>query len=197
MEKKEKYLSHYRIVISLMIFWLLHYLFFNKPTIGGNGNYVIYIFFLPMIVGLIIIGLYQRKFIIKELTIKEDWISKLINLTLNLIVGFFVSYLSFGSIAHYIWNQINIRESNNNIMEYYECEIESFHIPKGTSSRNKIWFYFKGRMESINVSYKSINRYENKNPKDFKLILNVKEGIWDNYIIDSYKIKTFANTGYK
>jgi len=179
-----------------MVFWLLHHLFLDKSMIGGDERYSIYIFWTPVILGIFILGLYRKSFLINKITINEGAISKLISLGFILLQGILFSYLSFGFLAHGIWNQLNVKESETHLPEYIECDIERFWFANNGET-SEIRIFFKGELESINVSFKSIREYKGQDPNNYKLVLKVKKGLWDNYIIKNWEIKTFANNTYK
>lgn len=195
---KEKKLDelHYKVVIVLIVFWVLHYLFIDRPTIGGDNRYNIYILWIPNLLGIVALGIYRKSFLLSRISVKEKLTSKLMKLFFILLQGLVLSYLSFGSLAYSVWNEINYKKSNTNISEYTKCKIEGFHFQKGGKSSDKIRFYFNGKLESINVSYKSIKKYKDKPSDNYVLVLEIKEGLWGHYIIQNWKVKTLANSVY-
>ena len=47
--------------------------------------------------------------------------------------------------------------------------------------------------ESIKTSFKDIEPFLEKNPDNFQIIIEVKKGIWNYYILESWKIKEVLN----
>jgi len=181
-KKKEKFEYHFLIV--LMIIWNLHYKFLDQKTIGGNANYAIFIFWVPLSVGLVLYGYFKRAHILKVIKAKDGFSGKLAAFGFLLLKGLFFSYLSLGTLTNGIWNQMNKHEAEENTTDYITCEIESFLF----NSNYKIWFYFHGDLESIPVDYQSIAEFKGYNPEDYQLILKVKEGLWEHYLVKDWEI---------
>ena len=187
--KKEKRLDkvHYSIIIVLMIFALYQYFFLQENTIGGlDDMYLRYILLIPVISGMFILSIYRFKYVKNVLMIKEDIISKLIGVGFLILQGALISYICFGVTAHSLWNYINKNKTQENLTEKFDCNILEFRDGK---KKDIIWFDFKGEKEQISVSYSFIKKYLNKDVNDYKISLELKKGIWDNYIIVNFSIK--------
>jgi len=172
----------------LSVIWIIHYIFFEVKTIGGDSRYLIYIFLLPTIIGALIIALYEKKMLVKEFKSEDDLLAKVINMFFTYLGLMLFSYLSFGTLANATWNQLNVTEGNKNKIEYIECEISQFQNASSNSD-DKIWFYFKGNKESVSVDYQLIKPYLDKNTNDYSIVLKVREGMWENYIIENWNIE--------
>lgn len=192
---KEKKLEnlHYNIIISFAVLWVLHYTFLDIKTIGGDSRHSIYVFYLPVLFGLILLGFYQKSFLVNIITDKETLWVKLVSLGFVLLQGMLISFLTFGFFCQVIWNQLNIKESASNYSEYFECNIEKFHVESRSEYNDKVWFYFNGETESVEVSNEFIKEYRDKDPDDYRIVLWASKGLWENYIINSWEVKTYES----
>lgn len=102
-----------------------------------------------------------------------------------LLQGFIFSYLSIGQITKISWDILNEKAIQQNQIETLRCDVTKFS--KGRRHYS-IDFTFKGRHESIFVNYATIKKYVNENPKDYEIVIEAKEGIWNYYKLDNWTI---------
>jgi hypothetical protein len=96
--------------------------------------------------------------------------------------------------SNIIFDSINKIESNKNVIETYILKVHDFHHSTGRSGSNLIRFIFKGKKERIRVSYEDIKPYLDKNPDDFQVSIEVKKGIWNYYILETWDIKELSDS---
>ena len=168
-----------------MIFFIVNYMFFEDVTLGHDRRYVMYIFCLPLIIGLVFFGIYRREFLIKTyLSFKETY-AKIYVVGFYLLQGIVVSYLSFGQIAGVMWNYINKNEAEKNPTEIINCKITGFYTRKNPD----VSFKFKNRTEVFRVSSEMNRQNYNRNPKDYELEITIQKGIWNYYLVKHWELK--------
>ncbi|MFH6991394.1 hypothetical protein [Flavobacterium sp. FlaQc-48] len=183
-EKKKEKIQYY-LLISALIFCLINLTFIENKTIGHDKRYQIYIFWLPILIGILFFGIYRRKFLIeKYLSFKEVYV-KIYVIGFYLLQGIVVSYLSFGQIAGLTWNYINQKEAAKNPTEIVICKVTRFYTKKNPD----ISFKFKNRTEVFSVTSQMNRENYNRNPKDYELEIIVQKGIWNYYIVKHWKLK--------
>lgn len=168
-----------------MIIGVIYYFFFKPITIGNDQRYNIYIFWLPTILGIIILGIYRRKFLKNRFNKKKNFNTNIIDFFYFLIQGVFFSYLSFGQISNITWEILNYNEAKKNQKENIECEIERFWIKK----RPTIDFKFNGKIERLRVKYSDIKQYSENNVENYKIKISARKGIWNYYLVEEFEIK--------
>jgi len=188
LKNKEKKIDriHYILLIAALIFSVLNYTFFKSKTIGHDIRYNIYIFWLPIMIGLIFFGIYRRDFLIRKYSSFSQTYTKIYVIGFYLIQGFFVSYLSFGQIASITWNYFNKKEAEKNKIEIINCNVTGFYTKKNPD----VSFQFKNRTEVFEVSTEMNRQNYNRNPKDYKVEIIAQKGIWNYYIVKNWKLKT-------
>ncbi|MFY7937599.1 MAG: hypothetical protein ACOVOQ_09485 [Flavobacterium sp.] len=179
--------KHYRIVIGLLIFGLIYYYFIQPNTIGHDIRYNIYIFWTPVLAGIIALGIYRKQFLINEFITKKGFTLKTLMTFLYFLEGIFVSYLIFGQIANITWSTINQNVAKGNSIETINCELTKFYI--GKNSNNGIYYKFHDRSERIKTDYQTIKYYLDKDPKNYKLEIKAQKGIWNYYLLKDWSIK--------
>lgn len=184
---KEKRLEkiHYRILIGLMVIGVINYYFFDPTTIGQDNRYTIYIFLLPTIIGMLVLALYRKEFLLHKLTISDKLIGKFIIIVFYLVQGFLFSFLSIGLVSKITFNYLNNDIAKQNQTEIITCEITRFW----TGRRPSIDFKYKNRHDKFRVRYKTIKEYEDKQPSDYKLEISARKGLWNYYLVDDWTIK--------
>lgn len=182
-EKLKK--THYLLLIGLMIFGVTYYYFIEPKTIGHDSRYFIYIFLLPTISGMLILGLYRWRFLINRFATNKGIVFWIFMTFSYLIQGFIFSYLSFGQVAKVSWDYFNNEVVKQNTNEILNCEITRFWTRKPQS----IDFKFNNRHEKLNVNYATIKKYKRKNAKDYYLEINATKGLWNYYKVNEWAIK--------
>ena len=121
---------HYKIFIGLCIVNVVYYCCFEPAILGSDSRYAIYVFWLPMIIGLLISSRYYIfkeiwddffKHIENESSFKRIYISIFI-----LLSNFLFAYLIFGFSAHVIWNYVNKNEAKNSQLEIFILPVDEF-----------------------------------------------------------------------
>lgn len=183
---KEKKLEeiHYRIIIVLAIIAVGYHFLIQPKTIGHDLRNTIFVFLIPTIFGMIILGIYRRQFLIDNFLNNKGFGERTFMIFFFLLQGIIFSYLSFGQLAQIGWDTINYREAQRNPQEIIVCDVERFW-----SKRNsKIDFKLNDRPENFKVEYSVIKQYEDKKPNNYKLEIKVHKGIWNHYLVDGYTI---------
>ena len=176
---------HYRIIIGLAIFGSIYYYFIEPKTIGHDNRYTIFIFALPTIFGMLILGFYRRQFLINRFTINKGLILWTFMTFFYLTQGIIFSYLCFGQVAKITWDILNNETIKQNKKEVFECKITRFWLRK----RPRIDFKFNDRHESIEVNYSTIKEYKNKVVDDYILKISATKGLWNYYKINEWNIE--------
>jgi hypothetical protein len=186
-KNKEKKINrkHYILLILAMIFFIINHTFFESPTIGHDIRYTIYIFFLPVLIGILFFGIYRKDFLVRTYLSFNETYAKIYVICFYLLQGIIVSYLSFGQIADVTWNYIITREAEKNKVEIINCKVEGFYTRKNPD----ISFKFKNRIEVFSVTQEMNRQNYNRNPKDYLLEITVQKGIWNYYVVKNWELK--------
>ncbi|HKX85934.1 MAG TPA: hypothetical protein VJL37_04635 [Flavobacterium sp.] len=190
-EKKEK--LYYRIFIGFCILNVVHYWFFEEETIGYDYRYNLYIFWIPTLLGVFItlklsfFKEYWKEFL---LGLKEETRlrMKMFYCIVMLFAVFIFSYIFFGFTANAIWNHLNIKESEKHTVETLKLPVERFSRRGGKGTSNGIGFYFNGNYEKIKTSYDDVKLYLDQAPQDYYVILEVKKGLWNYYLVQNWDL---------
>ena len=183
-EKKLEKL-HYRIIVVLAILSVIYYSFIEPKTIGHDSRYTIFIFALPTVIGILILGIYRRQFLINRFTTNRGIVLWSFMTFFYLAQGILFSYLSFGQVAKISWDYFNNKAVEQNSVEIFDCKIARFW----TGKRPSIDFKFNDRHESINVNYSTIKEYENKNEENFTLKIRATKGLWNYYKLNEWNVE--------
>ena len=181
----------FKSFIALIIVFVLYSLFIESSYIGKDYRYNIFVFWIPILIGLFIairfniLGLDYKK-IYSELKKERKIYIKIIYILLINFVLFMFSIIMFWIPSNIIWDILNKIESQKNKVEVVSIPVEKF-----TKSRqsNKIYFKFNNQIESIKVSSKRINQFIDKNPNNYIVEIGVKKGIWNYYVVDYLNVK--------
>jgi hypothetical protein len=183
--KKQLDEKQYRAFIGLLILWILYHTFFKPRMIGHDSRYNLFIFWMPLVLGVLILWIYRRRYLLNEFSNTKGLVSKLVINTSYLLQSVVFSYLSLGQFVDITWNEINRSIAKTKAIESFNCEITRFR--KGRN--NSIEFNFQGSYEKIDVSYKTIEPYLDKNPTNYKITIDAQQGIWNYYLLDKWDIK--------
>lgn len=177
--------THYRIIIGLMIFAVAYYYFLEPKTIGHDIRYTIYIFALPTLIGMIVLGIYRRQFLLNRFATNRGFLLWTFMFFFYLLQGLFFSYLSFGQLSKITWDYYNYKTSQQNSVETIVCPVTKF----STARRSHIDFKFNNRYESFRVRYSAIKDYENKNAKEYNIKISATKGLWNYYIVNDWEVE--------
>lgn len=176
---------HYNLLITAMISFVLSYIFLRNTTIGHDARCVVYIFCVPVIIGLLFFGIYRREFLIKTYLSFNKTFDKLYMIGFFLLQGVLVSYLSFGQIAWITWSYLNKKEAEKNKIEIISCDVTGFYLKKNPH----VSFEFNNRTEVFSVTTEMNRENYNRNPKDYKVEITVQKGIWNYYVVKNWELK--------
>ena len=184
----------YRYLIATMVIGLFYYMFIESQYIGGDIRYDFFIFWIPVLIGLILIIKFnflsvQWNEIFPTLRKEKNVFLKIIYLPILFLKHFIISVIFFWIPSSIVWDCVNKIESNNSPIESHVLTVYDFHSSSGRTGSNKIRFKFRDKTESIKTSYKDIEPFLEKNPDNFQVIIEVKKGIWNYYILESWEIK--------
>jgi len=118
--------KHTRILIGLMIFAIGYYYFIEPKTIGHDIRYSIYIFWLPMIFGIVTLAIYRRQFLINKFSTNKGVVLWTFMIFFYLLQGFIFSYLSIGQITKISWDILNEKAIQQNQIETLRCDVTKF-----------------------------------------------------------------------
>lgn len=180
--------KHYRILIGLAIFGAGYYYLIEPETIGHDSRYNMYIFWLPTMIGVLVLAMHRRRFLTTQFSINKGAVLWTAMILLYLAEGFMVSYLSFGQVAKISWDILNERVCRENKTETLTFDVTEFSRGSYRRGSPSINFRYNGKLERINVPYSTIKVYKNEDPKDYELMLEVNKGIWNFYKLKSWEL---------
>lgn len=179
--------KHYVILISLMLVFVSLRLFDNIIVIGEGPYFSLLTIYLPLIIGIIILAFYRKEFlIIKFSNESSNWVKSFM-IIFYFAEALLVSFLALAYPSEFLLNKINQKISNNNPTETIKCNIEKFFDKRRSTT---IDFKYKNNWEHINISHEKMKLYINENPDNFILELTIKKGLWNSYIVQTWKIQT-------
>lgn len=196
-EKKREEFQYKYLMATIAIGVIYHY-FFESYSIGSDSRYDVFVFWLPVTIGLLLIVRFNVlsidwKDILPTIKKEKNIFYKIIHIPFLILMHFMLSVIIFWLPANIIWDTLNKIESNKNPVETYIIKADEFHRSTGRRSSNKIYFTFKGKTESIRTTYEDIKSFLDKNPNNFRVIIDVKKGIWNYYVLQSWDIKEVSN----
>lgn len=177
--------THYRILIGLMVIWVVYHYFFDLTTIGHDNRYTIYVFLLPTLTGMLLLAFYRKDFLLHKLAISNRLFEKFIVIIFYLIQGFLFSFFSVGLAGKITFNCFNNYIANQHQTEIITCEITRFW----TGRQSGIDFKYNNRYDKFSVKSSIIKAYKDKQPKDYKLEISARKGLWNYYLVDDWTIK--------
>ena len=183
--KKEK-----TIFFGIIIIAVIYYIFFESLSLGGDYRYELYVFWLPTILGFFVafkysfISEYWSSLIIDVIK-EKHFLLKIFYPLFLVIITFIYSVMMFCMPSNMIWDIFNKIEAQNNKIEIFQYPIEKFNAGK----RESIGFYFNKSWETIPVHYEIVKPYLDKNPHNYKIKLEVRKGLWNHYVLESWDIR--------
>ncbi len=156
-----------------------------RQIIGHDGRYDIFILWGPIILGIITLGIYRRKFLIHKFSTNRGSILWIFMILFYLLQGVFVAYLSLGHIARITWLVANRAAVKKNQTELIVGDVTKFW----TKRKPFIEFKFQGKYERIKVNHETISEYQDKDPAQYAIEIEAKKSVWNHYIIESWMIK--------
>lgn len=179
---KKKY---YLIIIVFAVLGIFNHYFIEPEIIGKDYKYWTYVILLPTILGVFILGIYRKQFLINKFSINKGFVLRIFIVFFYLIQGIFFSFLSFGQVANISWNYYNNEITKQNPKEIINCQIIKFWKSK---RRTKIFFKFNDKTEKILINRSTIREFENKNVNKYYLKIYVTKGLWNCYKVNDWDI---------
>ena len=105
-----------------MIFGIVYHFFIEPTTIGNDSRYLNYILGLPIIIGILLLGIYRRHFLLGRFRSNKNIALWSFMSIFYLLQGVLFSYLCFGQIARMDWDLANVIIAKNNISETLHCK---------------------------------------------------------------------------
>ncbi|MBL7713257.1 MAG: hypothetical protein JNL13_12350 [Chitinophagaceae bacterium] len=153
-------------------------------TIGSDPGYCIYIGLLPTAAGCLFLLCYRWPFIVKNYTGIKGVLPRLFLVLFYGLQGILFSYLSFGVLAKTVWNYTNKAVADRQPAELLTCPVISFQQGKNSY----IYFLFRDKKEKLNVRYKTLTPYADKDAGLYELRFTARSGIWNYYLVESWSI---------
>lgn len=176
---KNKPIEVLKFAIALVLFWI--YLKTKQDTIG-YPEFLFNSFFLIIFIGLVLATMQKTIFEFKNIRDKIDrGIFIFFHIVKNLIISVFLS-----GIFLIPFNLFNRSYSEKKPTEMIKCEITGL----SDYSKNSSFYYeYKGE-ESIIYAHRQImsDIYINKNHRDYLFVAEVRKGLLDTYLIESWDI---------
>jgi len=188
-QKEKKNQKKYGLIlILLMIFGAIYFLYFRPKTIGHNFKYNIFIFWTPTLLGITLMGIYRRKFLLNQFSRNKGLILWIFLTLFYLAEGAIYSYLSLGQLADITWNIVNTKISNKSPTETFDCQVTNFDLGGHGVLFKKILFDFKTNRERVYISNETSNILSGKKPKNYRIKIECRKGIWDYYTLTDWTL---------
>jgi len=190
--QKKKVAILYRSFMTAIAVFVLHYMFIESHYLGSDYRYDLYVFWIPTLIGFFValkFNLFQIdwKDCITDLKKEKNFFIKIITIPLLILAHFIFAVIMFWMPSNIIWDGLNKMESKNKRIEVFSVPVKQFSLSSKGSDR--IYFYINNDLESIPVSYKDIKPYLDKNPSNYKVKIEVRKGLWNHYVLESWDIK--------
>jgi len=192
-----KYIKHsqedeiaFRLLFGLAIYGVTYYFFFKPLTIGHNLNFTLYINWLPIILGMVIIYWLRRDFLKRLNLAFKSKSDKFFTYLLLFIMGLMYSYLSFGittEIIFHVVNKLNIRNEQQ-ITYIFPIEKINYSYNNKMPSEKSIIFNFQNHSEKIKIDRSLYNQLKNENIQKLSLEIKCRKGMFDVFYVDGWKI---------
>ncbi|SEP58211.1 hypothetical protein [Flavobacterium urocaniciphilum] len=189
-KKRQAFLNKY--FMTAVGLFLLYYIFIESHYIGTDIRYEVFVFWIPVLTGIFVsikFNFFQVDWndIISDLKKEKNYFYKIITIPTLVLMYFIFGVIMFWMPSNIIWDIANKIEASNNKIEVFQFTVKEFC--KTSKGPDMILFYFKNNLESIHVDSQSIKPYLDKNPKNYKVEIDVKKGLWNHYILESWDIR--------
>ena len=182
----------YRSFMTAIAVFVLYHIFIESHLFGSDYRYNLFVFWIPTLIGFFIalkFNLFQFdwKECISDIKKETNFFYKIFTIPFIILAHFVFAVIMFWMPSNIIWDALNKMESKNNKLEVFFIPVNQF----STSSKgaDRIYFYFKNELESIPVPYQDIKPYLDKNPSNFKVEIDVRKGLWNHYVLESWDIR--------
>lgn len=178
--------KYYWVIIGLLVFAAVYYYFIQPKTIGHDARYEIFIVWVPVISGMIVLAFYRRQFLLKQFAAGKDIVYRIIMVLFYVVQGALFSYFSIGQVAEVGWDIVNYKVANASETITIECPVSSFETGKKS---NSVGFIFNNKYDHIYASYSQIAGYLDKGPNNYVVNIKAQKGIWNYYLVKSWSIR--------
>jgi hypothetical protein len=178
----------YRWFIAALVVAVVYYFFIEPTTIGFDYRHDIFIFWIPIIAGIIFFGWYRREFLLTQYVTSKGFILKAFIIVFYLIQGAVISMVTFRQAAQMIWDFIQVIEAKDAPHETFEFSVTQFGRSRGKSSWAYVDFKMNGREESFYVRHSFIRDYLEEDPDVFKVRIQAQKGVWGYYLVNHWEI---------
>lgn len=176
---------HYKLFVVFVLIGIIYYYFFEPITLGYDYKYTVFIIVLPILIGLLFIGIYRRKLIVNKYTKTKNMLLCKVMSLYYLLQGVVFSYVCFGQLAKISWDIIQNKVASQSKEQVIYCQITSFWHGK----RPSVNFTFYDRSESIKVQYSSIKAFENLNHENYVIKIKATKGLWNYYNVVDWQVE--------
>lgn len=178
---------NYIILVGLIVLFVVYRSYYKVQTIGSDPRYLLIVFLIPTVSGMVILGIIKREFLKSRLNQAKGILQKGFLILLFLIQGFLFSYLSIGLLANMFWDNLNKKTADLSPTEIIDCKITS--INSGTSKSSPgINFILHNKHDRLTIDHETYGKNFDTKLSDLSLRIAVRKGIWDYYILDDWKI---------
>ncbi len=178
----------YRWFIAALIVAVVYYFFIEPTTVGSDYRYGLFIFWIPIISGIIFFGWYRREFLLKQYVASKGFVLKSFIIGFYLMQGAVISMVTFRQVAQMGWDLVLVIEAKDEPRETFEFTVTEFGRSRGKSTRAYVDFEMNGHKESFYTRYKSIKNYIDEDPRDFKVHFQGQQAVWGYYIVNHWEI---------
>lgn len=176
--------KQYYFFIAGTVLLLTCYPFFPH-TIGYDIKYTVFVIVTPIVSGLVLFLLYEKKFY--RLSRREADGPKWQHAYFYMLVIWFVSvfsYVTFGVAASVAWEAANYYKASQSKQEIVTLPINE---SRTRSSGSSVYFDFNDRLEHIKLHSSAREALDGQN-EEKHIRLTIRKGIWNYYIVDDWKV---------
>ena len=142
-KQKKRQDIQYKYFMTTIVIGVIHYFFLESHYIGSDSRYDLFVFWLPVVVGLILIVRFNVlsidwNGIIPTIKKEKNIFYKIIYLPFLFLLHFMLSVIIFWIPSNIIWDSLNKIESNKNQIETYELKVDDFQRSTGKGGSNRI-----------------------------------------------------------
>ncbi len=175
---------HLRLIIALLVFWIVCYTF-TPHTIGRDWRYPVFVVALPIVLGMVVLGIYRRQFLINHYTASKGLVLRCVIVVSYLVQGVFLSFISFGQVAKMSWDYAQYKATQSNQREVQYCPIDNF-ITRGR--RPRIVIKFNEGTEVIHARHGELKDCNDENVSQYLLKVYATKGVWNYYTLNGWEI---------
>ncbi|MFM7021672.1 MAG: hypothetical protein ACKOXB_01735 [Flavobacteriales bacterium] len=189
-EKKRDTIMYY-IFIVLGIAFVLYGYGFKPEIIGHDWRYSIFIFILPVLIGMFLLLFIRKEFLRVKIGAKKTIKGKFFLSIWYIIQGFLASLFSMYFIFQFSFDYLNQRKSQVSVPEYFKCKVEKFvlkHRDGIDLQSASVQFRFQDNAESFRSSRSVIEKLDYEHSENYILELKVSKGLWNYYMVNEWKI---------